>query len=477
MTRDFRLLWRVFPGMALLFATACASASMVEVTPPETVVDPSVVSTPSGAQQLYAYAVANWPAALFGSFGSDFTGATAIMSDEAMPSAVSSNDIQQVATTNLRNDVGSFKGPWNDASTRDVLSVRRYARQAIQALLLYAPSSPPAWRARLEAAEGFGVVYLAEFMCSGYPLSMVPLNSPVILTRGFTTEEMLTQAVALFDSAIALAGDSVRFRYLAELGKGRALLDQGKFADAAAAVADVPTNFLYKFEFSHTTNVLGGSPQLWIMSDSKGTNGLVWTTDPRTAMVTAPSVASAEPMTGKYSVNASGTISPGVSNPTAPARGADGLEARLIEAEAALALNNASWLTTLNTLRSTCVGTATCAPVPGLNVAALPPLTDPGTADARLNLLMAERAMWLYMTGHRQGDLRRLAHVYRRDPTTLWPIGVYSNPGFPPLVPASAQNGVLSYGAHYVMDPSLANVGTRELDLNPLYTGCVDLNP
>ena len=41
-------------------------------------------------------------------------------------------------------------------------------------------------------------------------------------------------------------------------------------------------------------------------------------------------------------------------------------------------------------------------------VAKLGPLQDPGTPDGRVDLLFHERAFWLYLTGHRQGDLRRL---------------------------------------------------------------------
>jgi hypothetical protein len=99
-------------------------------------------------------------------------------------------------------------------------------------------------------------------------------------------------------------------------------------------------------------------------------------------------------------------------------------------------------------------------------------LTDPGTPDTRLDLLMSERAMWLYMTGHREGDLRRLAHVYHRDPSTLWPHGTISAPAFTPLYSAAlAENGT-SYGSDMVLGPD-----PSETKLNPLYGGCYDLDP
>jgi len=57
--------------------------------------------------------------------------------------------------------------------------------------------------------------------------------------------------------------------------------------------------------------------------------------------------------------------------------------------------------------------------------------------------------MWLFLDRHREGDLRRMAHLYPRNPDTLWPTGVYVNLGFPPLVPTSDANGGL-YGEEVV---------------------------
>ncbi|MBA3405368.1 MAG: hypothetical protein H0U13_11905 [Gemmatimonadaceae bacterium] len=37
----------------------------------------------------------------------------------------------------------------------------------------------------------------------------------------------------------------------------------------------------------------------------------------------------------------------------------------------------------------------------------LPPLVDPGTADARINLLFREKAFWTFSRGQRLGDLHR----------------------------------------------------------------------
>jgi hypothetical protein len=126
---------------------------------------------------------------------------------------------------------------------------------------------------------------------------------------------------------------------------------------------------------------------------------------------------------------------------TAPMRLASGTEARLIEAEAALnAGDNATWLGILNTLRA--------------SVSGLAPLTDPGTANGRVDLHFRERAFWLFLTGHRLGDLRRLVRQYGRNPETVFPTGPWRE------------------GQNFGNATNLALPG--EETRNPNYTGCLD---
>src|ERR1700750_281046 len=69
--------------------------------------------------------------------------------------------------------------------------------------------------------------------------------------------QLLNTALAKFDSAIAVAvaagTDGSEALNLARLGKGRALLDLGQYAAAAAAVSTVPSDFVYLIEHSETT--------------------------------------------------------------------------------------------------------------------------------------------------------------------------------------------------------------------------------
>ena len=62
-------------------------------------------------------------------------------------------------------------------------------------------------------------------------------------------------------------------------------------------------------------------------------------------------------------------------------------------------------------------------------LAGLPPVADPGSLQGRINLLMEERGFWLYLTGHRLGDLRRLVRQYGRPQETVFPTGLYHKGG------------------------------------------------
>ena len=125
---------------------------------------------------------------------------------------------------------------------------------------------------------------------------------------------------------------------------------------------------------------------------------------------------------------------------------ANGTEARLIEAEATLRAGDAAtWLSTLNGLRATQISPA------------LAPLVDPGTANARIDLQFRERAFWLFATGHRLGDLRRLVRQYGRPTETVFPTGAYRA------------------GRVCGPDVNIAMPNVSETR-NPNYKGCLDRN-
>jgi hypothetical protein len=101
------------------------------------------------------------------------------------------------------------------------------------------------------------------------------------------------------------------------------------------------------------------------------------------------------------------------------------VEARLIEAEAALQTDPVAALTILNALRSN----AALLTLRGYAANSLPPLTLQPTAAGQVDQLFKERAYWLFLTSHRLGDMRRLIHQYQRAPESVFPTGSYFKGG------------------------------------------------
>ncbi len=258
------------------------------------------------------------------------------------------------------------------------------------------------------------LVAFADNYCSGVPLSALD-GSTLVYGQRQTTSELFTAAATRFTTAIALAPSS-QVLNAARVGKGRALLGLGQFAEAAAAVAAVPTNFRYTTFHSEVTGTVSNG--IWGFvnflnrwSVAAGTGGgldFAAGTDPRV------------PVDDIGDAGFDGTT-PQVNQllfplRTSPVPIATGIEARLIQAEAALQGGNAgSALALLNTLRAT---------EPGLA-----PLTDAGSPAARVDQLFRERAFWLYSTARRLGDLRRLIRQYGRTANAVFPHGEYYKGG------------------------------------------------
>lgn len=288
--------------------------------------------------------------------------------------------------------------------------VRLAATVAIPRLRTYeAEVSRGAHIGQMFATRGFATLALAENVCPGLPLidvdGLTPRYGPPL-----SSEQLFNRAVEDFDSALAYATDSVRIMHFARIGRARALLDQGDFAAAAATVTTVPTDYGLYAEFSASSSnplSFSESEPNRSVADLEGGTGLdfVGANDPRVPTT----------WLAKASDSVSGIYRPAIyATNTASILVAGGIEARLIEAEAALHAGQGTWLTILNDLRAAVSLTA---------------LADPGTADARVDLLFRERAFWLFGTGHRLGDLRRLIDRYGRASESVLPTGPYRGGG------------------------------------------------
>ena len=121
--------------------------------------------------------------------------------------------------------------------------------------------------------------------------------------------------------------------------------------------------------------------------------------------------------------------------------------------EAQLKAGSPTWITTLNTLRTTPQKYGAVS----TTATSLAPLVDPGTPAAQQDMLFRERAFWMYMTAHRLGDLRRLIRQYGRGAETVFPTGNYFKGG--------------KYGTDVTLVPQQSETN------NPNWTACADRNP
>ena len=332
-----------------------------------------------------------------------------------------------------------------------VQQARAAAELAADGFRTFAPTAPGLAEALNLAALTY--IIMGENYCGAVPISRE--TSPGVFSYGapLTTRQLFERAVEKADSALAVfaAGSTNANARTARIVKARALLNLDQFAAAAAAIegtAGVPTTFQYTYTHSELTgrqnNGTWGQVQnsgRFGVANVEGINGLPFRSegdtvttatvrDPRVANIRRPTnnglgFDGSTPMWWqlKYPVRA------------APSVIADGVEARLIEAEALLRGGDyPGALAMLNALNAD----ASLRTLRGYNRA--PPVLTPVVGfDAQVNQLMKERAYWLYLTSHRLGDLRRLSRPlgaaapeisgFGRGIETVFPTGAYHKSG------------------------------------------------
>src|SRR2546422_3838461 len=109
---------------------------------------------------------------------------------------------------------------------------------------------------------GFTYLWFAENWCAGVPISTASPDGSLVFGQPLTTQQLIDTATTRFRQALAAANALVAASAavrnnvvnLASVGLGRALVDSGAFASAAAAVSGVPTSFTYNVQHSLTTN-------------------------------------------------------------------------------------------------------------------------------------------------------------------------------------------------------------------------------
>jgi len=400
-----------------LSMVSAACGNVLSVSDPTLITDSDIATTDGANAQRAGVVVAFDQAILRTPSGSSAPvfGMEALFTDERMydsqiaqvTNITAMLDVRDTAQYLARN-ASSFSDPILGPLT----SIVTAAAIAIPGIRVNADQTVRGeYLAQVYALRGFAMVQMAEDLCPGFPINDIR-GGRSYYSPSYTTQEALQYAVATLDTALSAGHDSTRFLNLARVLKARALLDLGQYDQAAAAATLVPTDFTYRTDSAGNGLFSAGfnfNPQA--VGNREGGNGLAFAAsrDPRVPSVfkimrfhrTADTVSDSLRDQRKYPSNFSAIIV------------ASGVEARLIEAEAALHDNDpATAFSILNTLRATAIAPA------------MTPLTDPGPAT-RVDTLFKERAFWLYLTGHRLGDMRRLIHQYARPDSTVFPWGTH----------------------------------------------------
>lgn len=381
---------------------------------------------------------------------------------------------------------------------RQVNRLRTASVQAIPVLRQYVPQQVSSV-GQMYWVRGYAENMLAENFCNGTPISFLDEGNNIVYGLPETNVEVYTRAIASFDTALlnAPAGEarSDTVRNLAAIGRGRALMNLGQYTAASAAVAGVPDAFrFFSFHSVATTDnqvwALNNSAGRYVLGERDGGVGINFATanDPRVPPCVGGSTACRSFDPGQTrTISFDNNFGPGrVAGPffvqlVFPTRDADaaivsGGEARLLEAEAFLRAGDVpNWLARLNYMRANfntfkqpsnpCNASGaqvTGCPVIPAGGTLLPALADPGTQTAREDLMFRERAFWLFMTGHRLADMRRLVRPtseggFGRAEVTVYPNEQYVKGGL--------------YGTDKML------IIPQAEENNPEFHGCIDRNP
>jgi hypothetical protein len=451
-TNQYQIMRRFVLLLSCIAGISCQDLTSAEL--PAGTKNPQEYETREGALALYRGAVATFHRAILG-----YLEQSGVLTDEYTVIAQfnTSVDLRRIPSNlNLPNDYQRLH------------EVRGQTQQALGALARYASDLSPALRGHLFALQAYAEILLADLYCSGIPLSTLDFEGDFTYKPASRTEEVYAHALTLLDSALALSGDSLRVEYLARIGRARILLQSAKYQEAAEAVQMIPPTYRYAVRgiVVPSSTILS---QGVTVSDLEGGTGLSYRNDLRVEAVFIGN----HPSTGRQVYQPRKYLPAGSTQQVVVASGA---EVQLIQAEADLHAGRIEqWLERLNALRTDStfqvegtdtvwgpgLGASLFAATPTVAAAqrGLPPLTDPAqgvippgqdSTDVRVNLLFAERAYWLFLTGHRQGDLRRLVREYGRPQNAVYP----------------SQGGI--YGTDVTLPITMQMEGS-----NPHFQGCI----
>jgi len=429
------------------------------------IVTPGSVSGPEALPTVRAAALGDFTLAYSGS-GADGSGGTegitqmsGLLGDELINTETFPTRIE-IDRRNAQVTNGTL-GTW----FRTLSRARRSAEFAAQGYEQNAPVlNRESGYPEMVALSGFVYLFFAENFCSGVPFSTINPDGSFTFGAPLTSTQMYDSAVARFTRAQtaafaldtasgAVSGTTRRnMLWLATVGLARATLDRDGPAAAAAALATVtpalPGTFSYTVTHSENTarqnngvfNAVNINERYGV-ADREG-NYAAGSCQGNTASSNCigsgpglPYRTDADPRINFVRTAAGAVFDVGFDSRTpqydqrryfdrrASVPVASGLEAALIRAENLLAQGaSAAYIGVLDSLRanppSYVLGNN--APIPAMGA-----LTDPGAAATRVDQFFKERAYWLWLTGHRLGDMRRLMRSYGRTEAQVFPTGAY----------------------------------------------------
>ncbi len=444
----------VIATLASTFAMGCNAITETQL--PDGVEGPATYNNRDGALRLTRTARNELASTI-----ASYIVSSGLLTDEL--ESLAANQVSALQSRDKRS------GRWVGTPPHTVRALARLARGVVGK---YVAEETSAWQALLLFYEAYAEILTADGWCSGVPLSTLDFEGDWTYRPGSTTDEIYAHAIQLLDSADARAADSVGLQSAIRVLKARAQLALGRYADAGQTVHGINGGFRYDVRIAfYRGRLQTGASQYGDLisnasvSDNEGMNGLPYRSsgDPRTRSTflthQQPGSSLSAWLPVKYITTDSSTFTL-----------ASGIEAQLVLAEVALHNNDPQqMLTILNALRTTGTYTIDTTALPGGGetidtvwhagvggIAGLRLLDAlPNTPDAQRQLLFAERAAWLFVTGTRQGDLRRLVRKYGIDRDQVYPTGAYTRPGY-----ADVYGSDIAFSLH-------ANEYR-----NPLFTGC-----
>ncbi len=385
------------------------------------------VSDPSVVRPEQLESEASLPT-LFGGATSDFAlayGGDASAGDEGiiLAGGMRADEFLNIDTFTTRQEIDQGRIQEDNSSNALVFRALQRARVSAEraAERYVTANSNDARRSEARSLAGFTYLLLGENYCSGIPFTTYGEDGSFRFGTPLTTLQVFDTALQRFTTALTegQAARDTRAQNLARVGRGRALLGLGRFAEAATAVQDVPLGFTYDLEFSTNTERQGNAVYYlniinnrFGVADVEGQNGLPFVSadDPRLPTED----------TGDVGLDGESPLIFQLKYPTRTSNipVATGVEAALIRAESRLQANDAAgFVTQLNALRTT---------------AGLGRITETAASPRRAleDVLFRERAFWLFGTAHRLGDMRRLLRApYNRSFATVFPTGAYFKGG------------------------------------------------